>query len=165
MKIFGKNGKFNVIDLLLVILILAVIVVGVVGLGILRDKGDNAAKSDVATTEPTFRMTVLCENVDPGMAENIIASLESEPVEVGGVMTEMTRLFFSNKMANGHLVQWSTEASEEGVDLYLTLEAVPDVGAGAYLLGGQEVRIGKSFIVKTLGIEISGNIYTMEHIQ
>ena len=162
MKLFGKGGKLNIIDLL----ILAVLL-GAVAFAAVKFLGDDTPTlgSENAVTEPNLRATVLCEDIDPELAANLTAALEGEPVNIAGNSVERTRLFYSNKLENGKVVDYEIRENADGTtDLFLTFEAVAVISEGAYSVALQDVRIAKEFIVKTLDTEIEGVIFAVEKL-
>ena len=162
MKLFGKGGKLNIIDILIIVILL-----GAIAFGAVKFLGDDTPTlgSENAVTEPNLRATVLCEDVDPALAENLMAALEGEPVSIAGNSVEKTRLFYSNKLENGRIISYETKENSDGTtDLLLTFEAVAVISDGAYSVALQEVRIAKEFIVKTLDVEIEGVIFSMEKL-
>ena len=162
MKLFGKGGKLNIIDILLL-----VILVGALAFAAVKFLGDDTPTlgSENAVTAPNLRATVLCEDVDPDLAENLMAALEGEGISIAGNLVEKTRLFYSNKLENGKIVSYETKTNADGsTDLLLTFEAVAVISDGAYSVALQEVRIAKEFIVKTLDVEIEGIIFSMEKL-
>ena len=162
MKLFGKGGKLNIIDILII-----VILVGALAFAAVKFLGDDTPTlgSENAVTEPNLRATVLCEDIDPDLAENLMAALQGEPVSIAGNSVEKTRLFYSNKLENGKIVSYETKTNADGsTDLLLTFEAVAVISDGAYSVALQEVRIAKEFIVKTLDVEIEGIIFSMEKL-
>lgn len=162
MKLFGKGGKLNIIDLLIIVILLAAVVF--VGIKLLGDDTETLG-SENAMTEPNLRATVLCEDVDPDLAANLMAALEGEPVDIAGNSVEKTRLFYSNKLENGKITGYELRENPDGTtDLLLTFEAVAVISDGAYSVALQEVRIAKEFIVKTLDVEITGVIFSMEKL-
>ena len=119
----------------------------------------------VPITEPNLRFTVLCEGISPELAESIMASLEEEPREINGYRVEMTQIFYAARLADGQYVDWYTVEKGEKVDLYLTIEAAAILTDGVYAVGGQEIRVAKSFITKSMNIEIVGVIFSMEPLE
>lgn len=162
MKLFGKGGKLNIIDILIIVILL-----GAIAFAAVKFLGDDTPTlgSENAVTAPNLRATVLCEDVDPALAENLMAALEGEPVSIAGNSVEKTRLFYSNKLENGKIVSYEAKENADGTtDLLLTFEAVAVISDGAYSVALQEVRIAKEFIVKTLDVEIEGIIFSMEKL-
>lgn len=163
MKLFGKGGKLNVIDLLIILVLVAALVF--VGYKLLGGGSVEVRDTSVPITHPNLRFTVLCEEVSPELAERVMAALEEDPREINGNMVEMTQIYYTDRLADGRFVDWYTVEKEEKVDLYLTIEAAADFSNGVYTVGGQEIRVAKAFITKSMNIEITGVIFSMEPLQ
>ncbi len=162
MKLFGKGGKLNIIDLLIIVILLAALVF--VGMKFLKDEPETLG-SENALTEPNLRLTVLCEGVDAQLAENIMQALEGENVTVAGNEVTQRRLFYSNKLVDGQVTGYEIKENPDGtVDLYFHLEAAAVISSGAYSVALQDVRLGKEFVVKTLDVEIEGLVFFMEKL-
>ena len=161
MKLFGKGGKLNIIDILIIVILLAALVF--VGIKLFA-KDTETLGSETALSTPNLRATVLCEEIDPELAANMVAAIEGAPETIEGNTVEQTRLFYSNKLADGKLVEWKIVEKGDKVNLYLTFEAAATISGGAYSVGMQEILISKDFIVKTLSVEIEGVVLSMEKL-
>lgn len=153
-------GKLNLVDLLVVLAIL--FAVGAVAWSTLGDNISSAV--DSIRDIPPVTYTVRCINVDNTVAEYA-------ETQVG------TQLMASGAMVDGYitdvLVEPSTvvildsdgNAKEAENSSYktvtFTIEANVEPVTNAYAVGSQEVRAGKTHIVKTLTLEIQGIITTM----
>ncbi|MBE6984731.1 MAG: DUF4330 family protein [Ruminococcaceae bacterium] len=157
MKLFGKGGKLNIIDIILIVILIAA--VAFVAIRFLSDD-KNTLGSDVALSEPNLVFTVVCEDVSEELANNIMASLASPDSELDGNIISMTRLFNSNKLVDAKVSTWEYQ---DGA-LSMTMEGKAIYSNGAFSIGTQEVRIGKVFNVKTLDVEIEGVVYAMEKL-
>ncbi len=157
MKLFGKGGKFNIIDIVLILILVAA--VAFVAVRFLSGSKDTLG-SDVALSEPNLVFTVVCEDVSEELANNIMASLASADSELDGNIISMTRLFNSNKLVDAKVSAWEYKDGS----LCLTMEGNAVYSNGAFSIGTQEVRIGKVFNVKTLDVEIEGTVYAMEKL-
>lgn len=162
MKLFGKGGKLNIIDLLIILILIAAIVL--VCMRLFSDKTETLG-SENAVTAPNLRFTVLISDIHPELAAQIETALDGEPTDIGGNTVEMTRLFNSNKLVDARVIAHEVTTAEDGTtELRLTVEAAAVISGGAYSVGTQEVRIGKLFNVKTLNAEIEGSVLTMEKL-
>ena len=157
MKLFGKGGKLNIIDVILIVILIAAI--AFVAIRFLSGN-KNTLGSDVALSEPNLVFTVVCEDVSEELANNIMASLASEDSELDGNIISMTRLFNSNKLVDAKVSDWEYADGS----LSMTMEGKAVYSNGAFSIGTQEVRIGKVFNVKTLDVEIEGTVYAMEKL-
>lgn len=157
-----KKRKFNVIDVIVIVILLAALAFA--GYKLLNRGGESLGDAD-ALSAPNIRFTVLCDDIDATMADNILASLASEPMEIGGTTVSMTRLYNSNKLVDAQVVAFEAADGAEGTkDLLLTVEANATATPGAYSVVTQEIRIGKDYIVKTVGVEIIGQILSLEKL-
>lgn len=150
-------GKLNIIDLLVIILILAaILVVGVKVLG-----GGDDEEAPVATLTYTVRVTAQRTELANRVAEYVnTATGTKDQLMAGGNMldayivdywTEPTRY---NKINDGSVELFDSAAAEEAglVDICFVIEArVANTVTNE--VGTQEVRVGKSHIVKTTHLE------------
>lgn len=163
MKLFGKGGKLNIVDILIILVLVAALVF--VGYKLLGGESGQERNTSVPITQPNLRVTVLCEEISPELAERVMAALEEDPREINGNMVEMTQIYYTDRLADGRFVDWYTVEKGEKVDLYLTIEAAADLSNGVYTVGGQEVRVAKEFVAKTINIEAAGVVFSMEPLQ
>lgn len=162
MKLFGKGGKLNIIDILIIVILLAALVF--VGMKLLREEPVTLG-SENALTQPNVQVTVLCEDLDPELCANVTHAVEGPARDVGGNMVETTRLFYSNKLVDGQVIECRVTEGEKGTDLQIVLQAKAVLSDGAYSIALQELRLGKEFIVKTLDVEVEGVIVDMEILE
>jgi hypothetical protein len=163
MKVVDEKGKLfgmlNIIDLLVIVLILAaVIVVGVKVLG----GGD---ETETATTRLTYTVRVTAQRAE--LADQLKKYVDTttstkDQLMAGGNMidayvvdywTEPTQY---NKISDGTVTLYDSAQAEEAglVDICFVIEA--DVtNEVTNEVGTQEVRVGKSHIVKTVHMEFS----------
>lgn len=160
-----KKRKLNVIDFIVIgILVAALAFAAYMLLNRGGDKNEAITNAD-ALSAPNLRYTVLCEDLDPVLAQNIIDTLSAKPMEVNGTTVEMTRIFNKNALADAQIVAYeAVEGAEGKSNVLLTIEANAEETLGAYAVKLQEIRVGKSHVVKTVGIEIEGVILSMEKI-
>ncbi len=167
MKLFGKGGKLNIIDIILIVAVLAIIVFALVAPSLSTDDGNEVGEAPPAAivdgenevNEQNIIFTVGCEDVDAQLAQSIIASLESGNSLFGEEDDLMTRLYNNHKLIDAHVSGW--EYDDNGT-LLLTVKGTATYSNGAFSVGTQEVRIGRSYFVKTMAIEIEGVVYSME---
>ena len=158
MKLFSKGGKLNIIDLILILALLAIVVFVFVAPKLSTDNGNALGDAPPEGEPKEVVFMVACEDINEVLANSIIDSLSSEDTLFGGENTSMTQLYNNHKLVDGSVTAW------EYVDgtLFLTVEGTGLYDNGAFTVGSQEVRIGRDYTVKTLGVEIAGVIYTME---
>ena len=146
---------FNIVDMVIVLIVAAALVFGVHKL---RGSSIMAAKT---THHVTF--TVLCEEQPKELYDNISAILPSTIMASGalydGAITAVERSPFLVCAAHG---EWVEDPLHE--NLIFTIEGTfEDTDVRMNTLGKQELRIGRSYIVKSEYIEIDkGTILSME---
>lgn len=157
-----KKRRFNIIDVIVIVILVAALAFA--GYKLLNRGSGELSDAD-ALSAPNVRFTVLCNDLDPTLAQNILDSLAAEPMEIGGSTVEMTRLYNSNKLVDAQVVAYEASEGTEGtMDLLLTVEANATATPGAYSVVTQEIRIGKDYIVKTIAVEITGQILSLEKL-
>lgn len=153
-------GKINIVDLLvIVVIVIAAVFVGMKFLGN-RDNGGG-----IGTAKTRVVYTVLVEGVQPAVYENVRACVDAGDA----------RLMASGELLDGSVTAVSAEAHEEHVtvsgaegtvvlpveegllDLTFTIECNV-TNTITTEIGTQEVRIGKSHIVKTDKFELTGGV-------
>ena len=157
--------RLNWIDyLVIVVLIGALAFVGIKVLGG-NDQVTDSVEENLLS-EPNLTMIVEISDLSREIAENAIASFVGEPRELDGVSIPMTRLFNSNRLVDGQIVSWEIRDTEdeEIVTLRLTIDANGTLFRGSYTVGTQEVRIGKSFIAKTMSMELNGMVVSLTEL-
>lgn len=162
MKVFGKGGKLNAVDIVILLVLVAALVFVAV-----RVFSDDSALPAMEDTEysPNLRYTVVCEDISVSLADNLIASLEGAPFMVEGMEVDVTQIFNANKLESANIVAWEKRATEDDrCDLYLTIEALAAYSGGIYSVGTQEIRVGKPYTAKTTAIEINTVTYEMEQL-
>ena len=171
MKLFDEKGKLfgkiNVIDLLIIILVIvAIVVIGIKVLG--GNESDVGANPDASETGDasatpakltyTVRMTAqrddvaewLKQYVDPAQGKKAQLQHGGKLIENAYVVDFWTEPCRYNVISNGTVdIIGATEADGAGlVNLCMVVEAVvPDSISNE--VEGQEVRVGRSNIVKT----------------
>lgn len=145
--------RFNVIDA--IILLAVIILVAGVGYKALYKPISNAVSQDL-----NVKFTVLLRSVLPDVAQSFVEELPSACVSNGLVVprstvksAEIVPSFSVYPNSEGVLVEG---VDPTRVDLRVTVEGIAPDDSGIYSIGGQEVRIGRTFNVKTLSVEISG---------
>ena len=154
-------GKVNIIDLLVVLVLIA-------GVAAVAWKlGGSAVTDAINSNAATIRYEVVCSNVDPATCDFAVS-------HVGG------QLMSNGDLLDGYITDCVIEPHTEMVldadgnpkqvedpevhDLRFTIETKVSQAANAYAVGSQEVRVGKSHIVKTVELEINGYITSIEMV-
>ena len=162
MKLFGKGGKLNVIDIIVILILIAALAFAAYKL---LGPDTEALDANGSLSSPNIRFQVLCEDIPVELADSIVSSLSSEATVIDGVVVPMNRMYNSNKLVDAQITAWDIQVDGEGrADLYLTVEAAATATGGAYSIVTQEVRLAKEYIVKTVDVEITGVIFSMEKL-
>ncbi|MBQ6430284.1 MAG: DUF4330 family protein [Oscillospiraceae bacterium] len=157
-----KKRKLNIIDVIVIVILVAALAFAAYKL---LNRGSGELGDANAQSKPNIRFTVLCDDLDAELARNIAASLDEAPRSIGGTTVDMHRLYNSNKLVDAQIVGKEVKENEDGtIDLVLTVEANATATPGAYSVVTQEIRIGKDYIVKTIGVEITGQILSLEQL-
>jgi hypothetical protein len=150
-------GKVNIVDLLVVLLVIVVAVVLAVkltgGETVVGDSGESV----------TLTYTVWVPQVDQATYENICQFVDSGAGLKDQLMAsgELLNGYIVDVTASAHVPTASDTMGGDTLDLLFTVVAVPD-DTLTNTVGTQEVRIGKSHIVKSTHIELTGTIMTCQ---
>ena len=160
MKIINEKGKlFGVINIVDLLVLLAVIAVAAgVGYKLFAPQIANATAKQVPMT-----VTVRVRGATPFLVEEVqrnshtgkkIVTASSYP---DAVITDMQIEPYDQQVttADGKIV---TARDPDKRDLVFTIETTVAEGTAAPSIGTQEVRSGRTFIVKTNDFETTGNI-------
>ena len=155
-------GKINIVDLIVIlVIVIAAVVVGMKFLGGSGNSVINPAKTPV-------RYTVLVEGVEPEVYENIQRYIPGQLMASGemldGYVTDVTPVEGREHTATVDTTEGALEipVNNGKLDLIFTIECNV-VNPITTEIGTQEVRIGKSHIVKTDRFEMAtGTIIACE---
>lgn len=174
MKLFGKGGKLNIIDILVILILVAAIVFAGMKLlgGSAEDDSDAASGSAVESlSTPNLRFTLVREELSPEMAQNIMDALLNEtPLPLTGLeetkgTVAANRLMVGTAFADAQVTECRIdEGTEEKVSLFITIEAKGTPKNGVYSVGTQEVRVAKDFWLKTLEVEVLCTVSSLEKL-
>lgn len=157
-------GKVNLIDLLVVLLVVAVVAAVVFKVG----GGEVTKQEQLANSEmQDISYTVLCRMVHNDVADYIEANEVGSQLMSNGELVESCYItdiqrdnFYENYITpEGEPAKL---ASEEYCDLTITVSGQAPYAENSFHVGSQEVRVGKSHIVKTVGFEITGTVVELE---
>lgn len=152
MKLINEKGKLfgliNVVDLA-IILVVVVLVAGVV---VKMGSTDEAPK-----TEKVFLVTVLCQDVEGNVAQNIKINdrIVYGNLYVNGYVTSVEELPAMETV----ILQDGTvkEVVKPGLsDILVEVKILYDGSDDLIMLGKYQVNIGKAFAMKTNRVEVSG---------
>ena len=148
-----KIGKLNIIDLIAIVLIVAVLALA--AWKFLGKNGDSI-DAELAQTKVTYQVKV--EGVAPELYDNCLKHLPSPLMAsgalVGGQIEAVEKLDYQVLDANGN---WVTDPDHVTL-IFTVTTTTPTAEVMTTKVGDQEVRIGKSHIVKTQHFELSGGI-------
>lgn len=165
--------KFNIVDFIIIVLAVALIAGACWKLSSASDSANQEASAQDAITHfdesPHMRFTVVCTGVVTEAATRIIdledTQLFNGDQELAAYITdcELRPTNFEITAADGTKI---TLDNPETRVLTFTIEGYFDRDEATenktYQLGTQQVRIGKSYIVKTKSFEVNGYITAME---
>lgn len=155
MKILDEKGKLfgkiNIVDLLVIVLILVVaVVLGMKFLGGGTQVGDGEPR-------PTLTYTVRVEEVDPATYESVCQFVDK-------AAGKKDQLMASGSLLDGYVVDVEASshdsgdpAADEKLDLVFTVE-VTTTDSLVNSVGTQEVRIGKTHILKSVHLEFEEGV-------
>ena len=153
-----RVGKFNIIDIIAVILIVAVVAFGAWKL--LGSSGGTAAE-DGGMVKVTY--VVKCEGVPTELYETCQAHLPSPLMASGALVGGQIE---SVEMEPYYVLGPDGQWIEDPEHVTLLFTATTETPAGEVMttkVGDQEVRIGKTHIVKTVHFELTnGTILTCD---
>jgi len=164
MKLVDENGKLfkkcNLVDAIVIFLVVVILAaIGWKAVGASMSAAEERKTAELAEqyeSAPHLCYDVVCSSVPKEVAEAFAAQM---------ARPEKERQMMSNGApVEGYVVGCRIEPREEDqlYDVYFQLEALLVDKEGIYSVASQEIRIGKSYIVKTYNIETSGYIYAME---
>lgn len=151
MKIINEKGKLfgiiNIVDFIIILLIL------LVAIGATYKISDNTASTVNKTVE--FKILIPCTR--PELAEAIsvgdkmVANNSYTDVVIKDIETKPG--FSVNLNSEGQKV---TAYDPYLIDIYVTNEGQTNISSATLTIGGQEVRVGKKYFVKSLDYEFEG---------
>lgn len=156
--------RLNWIDILVIVVLVGAL--AFVGYMMTKDPDAPDTGEKLELSAPTLEMVVEIPDLSREIANNAIASFGNKAKELDGIQVPMTRIYNSNKLVDAQIVSWEIQEieNEDLVTVRLTIEANPTVYRCNYTVGTQEVRIGKSFITKTLSVELTGTIVSITEL-
>lgn len=166
MKVLDEKGKLfgkiNLIDLIVIVLL--VLVVAAVGWKL----AGNRITAAIESNAPTIEYEVLCTQVDPDTCDYAVAHIGDQLMSNGDMMNAN----ITNCVIEPHYTMvLDADGNPKQVEdpdvhnLRFTIRANVLESANAYSVGSQELRVGKSHIVKTVKLEVNGFITSMEEVK
>ena len=168
-RLFGKLNIVDVLILLVVIAAVAFLAVRMVG-----GSGGETIAADEPSAQANLRYTVLCEDMPLMQAENAVTAVTAEDYELkldddSILMVSPNQIFNSNKfkdaqITSAEILQQDDSADGQRVTVRFVIEAAAKNTVGSFVVGTQEVRIGRDYTVKTVDIEMLGTVSAMEKL-
>ena len=158
MKIINEKGKLfgiiNVVDLL--VLVAAIAVVAGVGYKLFAKQ-----IKEVASPQVSLTMTVRVRGATPFLVNEVQRNSQVGNSYVNAQITDMKIDDYNQQVttADGRIV---TATDPEKKDLVFTITTKVSKDTPAPAIGTQEVRAGRTFIVKTNDFETTGNIDSVD---
>ena len=166
-RLFGKLNIVDVLILLVVIAAAAFLAVRLVG-------GSSGETITADEPQPNLRYTVLCEDMPLMQAENAVTAVTAEDYELkldddSILEVSPNQIFNSNKfqdaqITSAEILPQADSADGQRVTVRFVIEAAAKNTVGSFVVGTQEVRIGRDYIVKTVDIEMPGTVSAMEKL-
>ena len=168
-RLFGKLNIVDVLILLVVIAAVAFLAVRMVG-----GSGGETIAADEPSAQANLRYTVLCEDVPLTQAENAVAAVTAEDYELkldddSILKVSPNQIINSNKfqdaqITSAEILPQDDSADGQRVKVRFVIEAAAKNTVGSFVVGTQEVRIGRDYTVKTVDIEMLGTVSAMEKL-
>ena len=168
-RLFGKLNIVDVLILLVVIAAVAFLAVRMVG-----GSGGETIAADEPSAQANLRYTVLCEDMPLMQAENAVTAVTAEDYELkldddSILKVSPNQIFNSNKFQDAQITSAEILPQDDSADgqratVRLVIEAAAKNTVGSFVVGTQEVRIGRDYTVKTVDIEMLGTVSAMEKL-
>ena len=160
-RLFGKLNIVDVLILLVVIAAVAFLAVRMVG-----GSGGETIAADEPSAQANLRYTVLCEDMPLMQAENAVTAVTAED---SILKVSPNQIFNSNKfqdaqITSAEILPQDDSADGQRVTVRFVIEAAAKNTVGSFVVGTQEVRIGRDYTVKTVDIEMLGTVSAMEKL-
>lgn len=157
-------GKLNIIDLLVILVVIAAAVF--LGMRVMKLGGDSTEG-----LPKRIRYEVEVARVNPTLYENLKARLDAGENQlvagesfIDGYVTGVRAEPYHSTVFNETTNEYVDVDDPYYLTLYFTVEAAVTSAVNQQVVT-QEIRIGRSNTVKTLGIEMTGTIFSVETIE
>ena len=159
--------KWNIVDVVIVL-----VVVALLAFGVWKLIGGRGGTSNDNTTGITYTVKVygleqeMFQSVQKSAGEELMASTAPVDGKIVKVEQVPSRVYTSLNSFGTTPVRGQVQTGENDqlVDAVFTIEANADVDAKGevFTVGPQEIRVGRSHIVKTEHLEVTGMIITVD---
>ena len=123
--------------------------------------GGETIAADEPSAQANLRYTVLCEDMPLMQAENAVTAVTAEDYELkldddSILKVSPNQIFNSNKFQDAQITSAEILPQDDSADgQRVTVR---------FVIGTQEVRIGRDYTVKTVDIEMLGTVSAMEKL-
>ena len=176
MKLMDKNGrlfgKLNIVDVLILLVVIAAVTF--LAVRMVGGSGGETIAADEPSAQANLRYTVLCEDMPLMQAENAVTAVTAEDYELkldddSILKVSPNQIFNSNKfqdaqITSAEILPQDDSADGQRVTVRFVIEAAAKNTVGSFVVGTQEVRIGRDYTVKTVDIEMLGTVSAMEKL-
>jgi len=162
--------KWNIVDIVIIVIILAAAAFLVFKLVVSKDDGSAGGRPG------TVRFVIEVDGLRSDLYEGTAALIPCQMAASGNLVEGYILETWSNPVTmtaikakspvNASLEQYMEP--EEGVDYvnaYYLCEADVDLNDNLNLTGNQEIRLGRSYYLKSVDLELSGTIISMEKFE
>lgn len=153
-------GKINILDVLIVLVILLFIILGATKLfsGILGSKISSNTIEVLYTVEVTKKDADFFESIREG---DVVFKKNTK--EIGGEVVSCEIKPAKYTTANLNRLTYELTEAENKFDGYITIKTLADVKYPDMLVGGDEIKIGKSYDLRTENTVLNGYITSIEY--
>lgn len=165
-------GKLNIVDVLILLVVIAAVTF--LAVRMVGGSGGETIAADEPSAQANLRYTVLCEDMPLMQAENAVTAVTAEDYELkldddSILKVSPNQIFNSNKfqdaqITSAEILPQDDSADGQRVTVRFVIEAAAKNTVGSFVVGTQEVRIGRDYTVKTVDIEMLGTVSTMEKL-
>ncbi len=164
-----RKVRLNIVDILVIVIIVAA--VGILGWRLTHRNGDT-----LTSRSGTIRFVVEVDGLRKDLYDATAALVPCQMAASGSLVDGYILETWGNPCTVTHIkakspVNASLEQEllpEDGVDYvnaYYLCECAVDLNDKLNLTGNQEIRLGRSYYLKSVDIELSGTIISMEKLE
>ena len=153
-------GKINILDILIALVILIFILLGAMKLfsGVLGSKGSANTIEVLYTVEVTKKDVDFFESIKEG---DVVFKKNTK--EIGGEVVSCEVKPAKYTTANLNRLTYELTEAENKFDGYITIKTTAEVSYPDMLVGGDEIKIGKSYDLRTENTVLNGYITSIEY--
>jgi len=153
-------GKINILDILIILVILLFIALGALKIfsGVLGSRGSLNTLEVKYTVEVTKKDAEFFESIKEG---DVVFKKNTK--EVGGEVVSCDIKPAKYITPNANRLSYELTEAENKFDGYVTIKTIADVSYPDILVGGDEIKIGKSYDLRTENTVLNGYITSIEY--